>query len=127
MTSWSNLPACDDNGRAGIRHGDLTAEQVQLVLAVAMFAIFESMTDDDFASAELDGNIGELLLGPGEDGDISMSSGPTVADLDIEGSYGRIDGPSVWIEIVNEGGVGGNDIHVHSIYRDKNDDYGSAA
>ncbi len=273
VSSWSNLPACDNNGRAGIRHGDLTGEQVDGVLAVAdavlsdegsteyrqiiaadeelgggdgdvwdadcyylaffgepsvtepwalqfgghhyartvafadgeatvtpaftgveprsfsidgaivepladeaaaMFAIFESMTDDEFTLAELDGNIGEVLLGPGQDDNFPSSDGIAVAELsdetralvlaavrtwvddfesgtadrimaeietgldetvvgwansiehDTEDSYGRIDGPSIWIEFVNERGVGGDDIHVHSVYRDKNDDYGSA-
>ena len=47
-------------------------------------------------------------------------------DSDTESAYGRIDGPTVWIEFVNESGVGGNEIHHHSVYRDKANDYGSA-
>ncbi len=272
-TSWSNLPACDTNGRAGIRHGDLTDQQLAAVMAVvdsvlsdegyleyeqiiaadeelgggnggvwdadcyylaiygtpsttdewglqfgghhyartvtfsggdvtvtpaftgveprsftldgetveplrdegeAILAIFESLSDDEIGSAELGGRIDEVQLGPGSDSfpategllvsELSDEStalvlaairtwvddfDPAAADVimteieaeldetaigwansidfDIEGTYGRIDGPSVWIEFVNEGGVGGNDVHQHSVYRDRSSDYGTAA
>ncbi len=273
QTSWSNLPACDTNGRAGIRHGNLSDEQVNLVMEVvgavmsdegateyaqiiaadeelgggdgdvwdadcyymaffgepstsepwalqfgghhyartvafengstsvtpaftgveprsfeldgetiepladeasSMFAIFEALDDDQLAAAEVSGNINGVVLGPGSDtfpaseglllseasdevrelvlvavrnwvNDFEASTADELLaeieaeldqtyigwsnsiDIDIESGYGRIDGPSVWIEFVNEGGVGGNDIHQHSVYRDKSNDYGSAA
>jgi hypothetical protein len=42
-----------------------------------------------------------------------------------ESSYLRIDGPSVWIEFVNTRSRSTPDIHYHSVYRDKTNDYGS--
>jgi hypothetical protein len=45
--------------------------------------------------------------------------------LDTQGSYVRIDGPRVWIEFVCQPGVAyPNNIHYHSIWRDKTADYG---
>jgi len=43
-----------------------------------------------------------------------------------ESSYVRIDGPSVWIEFINTRSRSTPDIHYHSVYRDKNNDYGSS-
>ncbi len=273
-SSWSNLPACDTNGRAGIRHGDLNSDQVAAVMDVvksvlsdegyteyaqiiaadeelgggdgdvwdadcyymaffgepstssswamqfgghhyartitlengsvsvtpaftgveprtftldgetvaplgdeaeATFALFGALDDDQFAAAELSGRIQEVLLGPREDDAFPAQEGLLLSeasdevkqlamaaienwvndfdtetaasilaqieseldetyigwansiDIDTQDAYGRIDGPSVWIEFINEGGVGGNDIHQHSVYRDKTNDYGSAA
>lgn len=43
-----------------------------------------------------------------------------------ESSYIRIDGPSVWIEFINTRSQSTPNIHFHSVYRDKNNDYGSS-
>jgi Protein of unknown function (DUF3500) len=51
----------------------------------------------------------------------STNTGPT-----DENSYIRIDGPSVWIEFINTRSQSTPDIHFHSVYRDKIDDYGSS-
>ena len=51
----------------------------------------------------------------------SNATGPT-----DENSYIRIDGPSVWIEFVNTRSQSTPNIHYHSVYRDKTDDYGSS-
>lgn len=45
---------------------------------------------------------------------------------DGENSYLRIDGPSVWIEFVNTRSQSTPNIHYHSVWRDKNNDYGSS-
>lgn len=47
-------------------------------------------------------------------------------DRDGENSYLRIDGPSVWIEFVNTRSMSTPNIHFHSVWRDKNNDYGSS-
>ena len=49
------------------------------------------------------------------------ATGPT-----DESSYIRIDGPSVWIELINTRSRSTPDIHYHSVYRDKTNDYGSS-
>ena len=51
----------------------------------------------------------------------SNNTGPT-----DENSYIRIDGPSLWIEFINTRSRSTPDIHYHSVYRDKNNDYGSS-
>jgi hypothetical protein len=51
----------------------------------------------------------------------SNNTGPT-----DENSYLRIDGPSVWIEFINTRSRSTPDIHYHSVYRDKTNDYGSS-
>ena len=42
-----------------------------------------------------------------------------------ESSYMRIDGPSVWIEFINTRSQSTPEIHFHTVYRDKTNDYGS--
>lgn len=43
-----------------------------------------------------------------------------------ENSYIRIDGPSVWIEFITTRLPNATNIHYHSVYRDKTNDYGSS-
>ncbi len=50
----------------------------------------------------------------------------TSIDPADQGAYARIDGPSAWIEVAIQAGVGTTDVHYHSIYRDKSNDYGNA-
>jgi hypothetical protein len=48
------------------------------------------------------------------------------ADLTTQGSYFRIDGPRVWIELTVQGGiVYRGKVHYHTIWRDKAADYGA--
>lgn len=48
------------------------------------------------------------------------------ADLTTQGSYVRIDGPRVWIEVTIQGGIVYRDkVHYHTIWRDKEADYGA--
>jgi hypothetical protein len=46
------------------------------------------------------------------------------SDLATKGSYVRIDGPKVWIELSVQSGIVFKDNHYHSIWRDKEQDYG---
>lgn len=46
-------------------------------------------------------------------------------DRDEPGAYVRIDGPHLWIEFSNQAQTGNGDtLHYHSVYRDKQRDYG---
>ncbi|WP_163550541.1 DUF3500 domain-containing protein, partial [Candidatus Frankia nodulisporulans] len=45
--------------------------------------------------------------------------------VDGESTYLRVDGPRVWIELVNTRSRSTPNVHYHGVYRDKNDDYGS--
>lgn len=79
-------------------------------------------------TADFDAEVAASVLADAERNLDDTSIGwSTSIDPDTEGGYARIDGPSVWIEFVNEGGVGRDDIHQHSVYRDKQLDYGTAA
>ncbi|WP_257454318.1 DUF3500 domain-containing protein [Archangium lipolyticum] len=47
-------------------------------------------------------------------------------NVDVSGTYMRIDGPRVWIEVAcQQGAVIRNQTHYHTIYRDKQTDYGN--
>jgi len=47
-------------------------------------------------------------------------------DVDVSGTYMRIDGPRVWIEVACQGGIVIQGVtHYHTIYRDKTYDYGN--
>ncbi|XEC94005.1 DUF3500 domain-containing protein [Paenibacillus tarimensis] len=48
-------------------------------------------------------------------------------DFSVHGSYVRIDGPRVWIEFAVQNGIGYTDqIHYHTVWRDKVADYGGS-
>lgn len=52
------------------------------------------------------------------------ASGP---DPDVEGTYWRVDGPRLWIEVACQGGiVVQGETHYHAIFRDKSMDYGNS-
>ena len=53
---------------------------------------------------------------------IAYASSKTV---DGEDTYLRIDGPRVWIELVNTRSQSTPNVHYHGVWRDKTDDYGS--
>jgi hypothetical protein len=46
--------------------------------------------------------------------------------VDTSGTYFRIDGPRVWIEVSCQSGEVLSGTHYHSIFRDKTYDYGGA-
>ena len=110
--------------QAGVLVSSMTAEQQALVTAAIKKWV------NDFAPA-----ISEPLLtaytsadayahtyvawGGSED----VTAGP---DVEIDGTYMRIDGPRLWLEVACQGGVVIQGItHYHTIYRDKQFDYGN--
>lgn len=50
----------------------------------------------------------------------------TSTDPTVEGAYIRVDGPSAWLEFSVQHGASTPGVHYHTVYRDKNDDYGSS-
>ncbi|MEM1095971.1 MAG: DUF3500 domain-containing protein [Bacteroidota bacterium] len=101
----------------GLSVAQLSAEQQALVIA-AIEAWVSSRPDDEAAEL-LAVYTSESAL---EATTVGWSSG---TDLETEGSYIRIDGPRVWIEVVAQGGIAFRDqVHLHSIWRDKTFDYG---
>jgi hypothetical protein len=139
------------------------------------FAVFDSLTDEQDATAKLSSTLTDILMGPGVDsGVFPESEGVLVGDLDEdqqqlvlaaiaewvndaapdeaaslmaayeadlattriayassttvdgENTYLRIDGPRVWIELINTRSRSTPNVHYHGVYRDKADDYGSS-
>jgi hypothetical protein len=100
----------------GLPVSELTADQRALVTA----AISAYAGDLDAAAAtavmaKYASELDQTRIG------WSNNTGPT-----DENSYIRIDGPSAWIEFINTRSRSTPDIHFHSVYRDKTNDYGSS-
>ncbi|WP_399343578.1 DUF3500 domain-containing protein [Umezawaea sp. Da 62-37] len=136
--------------------------------------MFDSLTANQNAKAELSATINDILMGPGVDGgEFPASEGVLVSELsdqqeqlvlaaiaawvndaapeeagsllathesqldqtriayanstsvDGDNTYLRVDGPRVWIELVNTRSRSTPNVHYHGVLRDKNDDYGS--
>ncbi|WP_432536281.1 DUF3500 domain-containing protein [Kineococcus arenarius] len=101
--------------QSGVKVGDLTDEQKQLVLAAIRSWV--GIVDDAVAEDLMATYESEL-----DDTYVSWSGG---TELTEHADYVRIDGPSVWIEFVCQNGIVLSDqIHYHTVYRDKVRDYG---
>jgi hypothetical protein len=99
----------------GVAVSSLSADQQKLVLAAIAAWV------DDAAPGEAASLLKtyESQLGSTK---IAYASTKTV---DGENTYLRIDGPRVWIELVNTRSMSTPDVHYHGVWRDKTDDYGS--
>lgn len=109
-----------DNGQfpatEGLSVSQLDEAQKQQVIAAIQAYVGDLNTDAASAAmAKYTAELDQTTIG------WSNNTGPT-----DENSYLRIDGPSVWIEFVNTRSMSTPDIHFHSVYRDKNNDYGSS-
>lgn len=102
--------------KAGLRVGELSAEQQALVLDAMKPWVQDA---DDTTAAEL------LTIYQDELAETYIAfSGD--ASLTNNADYVRIDGPSVWIEFVCQSGIVYSDqIHYHTIWRDHTRDYGA--
>ncbi len=99
---------------AGTAYGDLTADQKALVKQVIRGYVA------DYAGALADPLIA-LYESQLSDTKVSWAT-----SLDANATaYLRIDGPRLWIEWVNTGNPGSTGIHYHTVYRDKQLDYGT--
>ncbi len=100
----------------GILGSELSDEQKALVLVSV-----ESWIDD------FDDSIADEVMATIEaELDATYFSWATAIDSGTENAYGRIDGPSAWIEVAVQAGAGTTEVHYHSIYRNKTTDYGNA-
>ncbi len=99
----------------GVSVGDLSAAQQQLVLAAIAAWV------DDAAPAEA----ASLLATYEADLSKTTIAYANSTTVDGENTYLRIDGPRVWIELVNTRSQSTPNVHYHGVYRDKTDDYGS--
>ncbi|GIF20563.1 hypothetical protein BJ973_001531 [Actinoplanes tereljensis] len=93
----------------------VTAAQKKLVLA-AITPYVDDLADDAAA---------KLLAKYESELDSTKIAWANNTGPEDESSYLRIDGPSVWIEFINTRSRSTPNIHYHSVYRDKTNDYGS--
>jgi hypothetical protein len=102
--------------KEGLAVSELSDEQKALVLA----AIAPWVQDvDDMTSSELLAIYEEEL----DETYIAYSGNSSLTN---HADYVRIDGPSVWIEFVNQNGIVYSDqIHYHTVWRDRARDYGA--
>lgn len=108
----ANFPAA----KAGIKAGGLSALQQSKILA----AMDPFLKDADAATAAWLRSVYEAELA---DTYIGYAGN---ASLAADGHYVRIDGPSVWMELVVQDGVVNPDqIHYHAVWRDRKRDYGN--
>jgi Protein of unknown function (DUF3500) len=104
--------------RTGVLVSSLSTTQQALVSAA-----IEQWVDD--FDAETAATLRTAYTSSAAYQDTYVAWGGTGIDVDVSGTYMRIDGPRVWIEVSCQGGVVvRNATHYHSIYRDKTDDYG---
>jgi uncharacterized protein DUF3500 len=99
----------------GLLVSGLDADRRQMVVAAIRSYAGDLSTDAaNTLMAKYESELDQTRIG------WSNNTGPT-----DEHSYFRIDGPSVWIEFINTRSMSTPDIHYHSVYRDKTNDYGS--
>jgi hypothetical protein len=108
------------SNRTGVLVSSLSADQQALVTAAIKqwVADFDPVISDALVAAYTSSAAYQ---------DTYVAWGGTEAsgvDVDVAGTYMRIDGPRVWIEVACQNGiVFQNATHYHTIYRDKANDY----
>ena len=106
-----------DSGR-GVLVSELTAEQQEMVKDVIDAWVLnapEAIAQDLLADYKSEESFAQTYV---------AFSGS--ADMSTQQSYGRVDGPRVWIEFSVQGGIIIRDkVHFHTIWRDKVSDYGA--
>ena len=100
--------------KVGLRVGTLTTTQKNLV----MDAIKTYVNDID------DTNAASIIAQYSAELDDTYIAYSGTTSLATQKDYVRIDGPSVWIEFVVQGGIVLSGVHYHSIWRDHVSDYG---
>ncbi|MYM21179.1 DUF3500 domain-containing protein [Duganella sp. FT135W] len=119
----------------GLQYSAMSAKQQSYVRAaieawvntqasdVAATLLGAYLADDALASTYVAYAVGQN----GVKADFSAYPNSAASPLEAQRSYIRIDGPRVWIEfVVQQGVVYGTDIHYHTIWRDKTNDYGGS-
>ncbi|AQZ62244.1 unnamed protein product [[Actinomadura] parvosata subsp. kistnae] len=99
---------------SGVQVSTLSEKQRQLVRQ----AVTNYVNDADDASAHSYLAKYEAEL---DDTYVSYSGGPSLTN---SGDYIRIDGPTLWIELVMDTPYTSDGPHPHAVWRDKRDDYG---
>ncbi|ADU14326.1 DUF3500 domain-containing protein [Asticcacaulis excentricus] len=99
--------------KQGIAVSSLTSAQKELVKAA-----IKTYSDDANGTGQSDAYTTETALAS------TYIAWASYSDLSTKGSYVRIDGPRVWIELSVQNGIVLSANHYHSIWRDRSTDYG---
>ena len=115
-------PSSFPTAKIGLVGSSLTSAQKLLVLAAMKPWVQDA---DDTVAA----NLLKIYENELDSTYIAWTGNGTAGDantfLNARSNYARIDGPSVWIEFSCQGGIViRNQIHYHTIWRDRNRDYG---
>jgi hypothetical protein len=115
-TGFPQQYATGTNDR-GVKVSTLSPEERALVrTAIESYA---QLPGKAIARAALDSYLTEAAL---NDAYVGFAGSP---DFSTAGSYVRIDGPRVWIEIITQRAIAfPEQLHFHSLWRDKQSDYG---
>jgi hypothetical protein len=105
------------SGEGGIRFSELSSELQGKVRTIIKLWVGD-------ADAALSDPLMEVYESQLADTVIGWSGS---TDRTQKNAYLRIDGPRLWLEYLNVGGIGTTEIHYHTIYRDKSIDYGTGA
>jgi hypothetical protein len=132
--SYSDVLVGPDNGsgvmptnyptganRRGMLVSDLTDTQRALVIAAIEQWVRDfpdAVSDDLISTYTSDAALADTYIAWAGDWDTGI-------DVDSRGTYMRIDGPRLWIELVCQGGAVLSGTHFHTMYRDKTMDYGN--
>lgn len=98
----------------GVVVGDLSEKQQDKV--TAMIRTWVDDLDEEAAEALIAKYVSEY-----DETYLGWSGATTI---DNKETYVRVDGPSVWIEFSNQGGIVVDGVHQHTIFRDQTADYG---
>lgn len=99
--------------KQGIAVSSLSSSQKELVKAA-----IKTYSDDANGTGQSDAYTTDTALAS------TYVAWASYSDLSTKGSYVRIDGPRVWIELSVQNGIVLSANHYHSIWRDRSTDYG---
>ena len=119
--SMSQVVYPTGSARGGVLISELSADQQ--ALAIAAMEQWVSDFNDEAVSAEL---LAAYTTSAALADTYVAWAGGSSPDIETNGTYFRIDGPRVWIEVACQNGVViQGQTHFHMIYRDKSMDYGA--
>ena len=119
--SYTNVSFPTGSNRRGVLVSSLSSAQQALVTA----AIEQYVRDYEPAAADA---LVSAYTSSSAYADTYIGWGGTQAsgvNVNTNGTYMRIDGPRLWLEIACQNGVVVNATHYHMMYRDKSFDYGT--
>ena len=118
----AKFSAVASSSARGVLLSSLSSSQQALVTAaIEQFADDYDTTTSSRLMTDYEGDYGSTYVAWANAGGFFNSSGP---DLTASGTYMRIDGPRVWIEIACQSGIViQGQTHYHMMFRDKSYDY----